>query len=273
MSEATRTSTKRSARHVASEATTQPTQHEGANGASEPSVEVTQPVTNVVDPSTLPPVTFTLNKLGDMAITVERRHGAGYVLADENEALLYDMAKVSQFRQNINAYCEARAKRLAKATTPEDIAANQPLTNAEVLDRWAHYETIQKTGTPRQSSMEKLRFDAAWRAWVGLVTDHNASVAKGGPAVLAKGVDRATGAPVLVKLMTPPVKKRGSDDAVHEAALTQFAEVKAAFVRRMQSLPEYAAAIQAAMDAIVAERGAKAEPTTAVAIDIGSDML
>ena len=100
--------------------------------------------------------------------------------------------------------------------------------------------------------MEKLRQDAAWRMWVAMVTEHNDSVAKGGPAI-------------IVKAGAKPVQLPSGKGAV---------EKREAMSAALLALPAYAPKIQAQLDAILAERGTKkAEAPADTIVASGEDLL
>ena len=67
---------------------------------------------------------------------------------------------------------KSRAEALAKATTDAERAAKAPLTATDLIALYSTYEP-SVGGTPRQSAMEKIKSDAAWRFWTSHTKAHN----------------------------------------------------------------------------------------------------
>lgn len=194
------------------------------------------------------PTSVTL-EIADLQVTLPVKFGPGHVLT-ENQAKVLDAAYQRQFTNNQNASAKSRAEAYAKATTDEERKAKAPLTAAEIAALYTDYEP-NVGGTPRQSVMEKLRLDAAWRAWVSLVTEHNDAVAKGG-------------APIIVK---------AGKNAVQLFSGKGAAEKREALSAQLLTLPQYASRIQSQLDAIMAERGTKKAEATETVVASGADLL
>lgn len=209
----------------------------------------------------LPPVEVKFNQMGDLTVALPRRYTAGYVLANDSEGMILDMAIVRQFTNNMNANAKARAERLAAAEKAGDeakIAANQPYTAEEVAALFADYKP-NVGGAPRESAVQKLRYEAAWRVWVEVVNGHNKLIDAGQPGILKS--------PARVQLISPPRKGFNLEGTAcsaedHETALEEFASMKRAFLDQILAHADYAERVQKTMDQITAERAKKA-PTAA----------
>lgn len=189
-------------------------------------------------------------EIAGLEVSLPVKFAAGMTLT-ENQAKVLDAAYQRQFTNNQNAMAKGRAEALAKATTDAEKAAKAPLTAAQIAALYTDYEP-SVGGTPRQSTMERLRSDAAWRAWVAMVTEHNTAVAAGE-------------APVIVKAGAKPVELPSGKGAP---------EKRDAMAAALLARPEYAERIQVQLDAILAERGTK-KPTAAadtMAVS-GADLL
>lgn len=187
--------------------------------------------------------TATINviEINDVEVSVPVKFHTGHVLT-ENQAKVIQAAYERQFTNNQNALAKSRAD--GKNTTP------QPDANMLAL-MFVDYEP-SVGGTPRQSTMEKLRNDAAWRFWVAMVTEHNDNVASGKE-------------PVIVKAGAKPVQLPSGKGAV---------EKREAMSAALLALPQYAAGIQVQLDAIIAERGTKAPaPAADTVVASGADLL
>jgi len=203
-----------------------------------------------------------------LTINLPRKAKAGDVL-DADDALILDTAKARQFGNNMNANAKARAARLTAATTANDaaaIAANAPYTAEDVLKIWADYKP-NVGGGPRLGSMEKMRHDAAWAAWLLYIAEHDAAV-KAGEAPLIGAMKDASGNPCAVptSYYVPPRKPRNAtaeQTAAHEAALAEFEAARTAHILRMLDMPKYAERIQVQLDRITAEKGRTAEAAPA----------
>ena len=199
---------------------------------------------------TTAPVGSVQIEIAGLEVTLPVKFAIGHVLT-ENQAKVLDAAYQRQFTNNQNASAKSRAEAFAKATTDAERNAKTPLTAAEIAALYSDYEP-SVGGTPRQSTMEKLRSDAAWRAWVAMVTEHNDSVAKGGSPVIAKAGNK----PVQLPSGKGAVEKREAMSAM------------------LLTLPAYAARIQVQLDAILAERGTKKPEVAAdTVVASGSDLL
>lgn len=177
--------------------------------------------------------------ISGLEVIVPRRFQAGQVLT-ENQAKVLDAAYQRQFTNNQVASAKSRAEALAKATTDAERAAKAPLTAEQIAALYTDYEP-NVGGTPRQSVMEKMRQEAAWRFWTQHVAEHNEAVANGQKPV----IERAGSKPVnLPRAFTTP-----------EGVKVTAQEQKDALIARLLLLPAYAEPIQVHLDAIMAERG------------------
>lgn len=201
-------------------------------------------------------------EIAGLQVTLPVKFSAGHTLTDA-QAKVLDAAYQRQFTNNQNAMAKARAEKLAKATTNEEKAAAAPLTAAQIAELYTNYEP-QVGGGPRLGSMEKLRLDAAWRAYVKAVKDHNDAIKAGQPGIFA-----ASGP---VAQMTAPRKTKDVSEEAHKAALEEYQNGRTAFLQKMLALPKYAERIQIELDALMAERG-KAEAEAEGAVDATADVL
>lgn len=183
-------------------------------------------------------------------ITLPVKFGPGHILT-ENQAKVLDAAYQRQFTNNQNALAKSRAEKLTDAKTDDEKGKYQPLTATALAALYADYEP-SVGGTPRQSMMEKIRMDAAWRFWTGNVKAHNDSVAAGGPPVIAKAGNKTVDLPT----------GKGSP------------EKREALQKALLNLPSYADRIQTHIDAIMAERGTpKAAAKTDDSVSLSADDL
>lgn len=209
--------------------------------------------------SIAPTGTVTIEIAG-MDVTVPVKFAAGMVLT-ENQAKVLDAAYQRQFTNNQNAMAKSRVTALENAKTDAEKAACQAkitsMTNAAAISAlYADYEPTVG-GAPRQSTMEKLRHEAAWRMWVALVGRHNDNVAKHGTKENYK--------PIIVKAGNKPVQLPTGKGAP---------EKREAMSAALLGLPAYADAIQAQLDAILAERGTKAPaPAADAVVASGEDLF
>jgi hypothetical protein len=185
-----------------------------------------------------------------LAFDVPRKWTAGMVNT-EHSALIIDTSNLRQFTNNQTANAKARAKRFAEAKTDAERAANVPLTAADYVALWAEYDGPAIGDMQRLGTMEKLRQDATWSAWVALVTEHNDSIAKGGEPVIAK----AGKAAVPVGYSIPSAKKKDESDEDFKARREAAQANRTAFIERMLSMPAYADRIQVQLDRLLAEKG------------------
>ena len=187
-------------------------------------------------------------EIAGLEVTIPIKFAPGHPLT-ENEAKVLDAAYQRQFTNNQNASAKSRAEAFTKAKTDEERAAKAPLTAMQIAELYADYEP-SVGGTPRQSTMERLRQDAAWRAWVAMVTEHNESVKTGGE-------------PIIVKAGKVAVQLPSGKGA---------AEKREAMSAQLLTLPAYAERIQVQLDAIMAERGTKKAEGETVVVS-GSDLF
>lgn len=219
-------------------------------------------------------------EIAGLDITLPVKFGPGHVLT-ENQAKVLDAAYQRQFTNNQNASAKSRAEAMEKAKTAEEKAAKAPLTAAQIAELYADYEP-SVGGTPRQSTMEKLRQDAAWRFWVAMVTDHNdritAFVADNPEAKMPKGADHEAWAdyePVIVKAGRNPVQlPTGKGAPEKRDAMAAAILALANGTADKPANAEYAAGVQTQLDAILAERGTKAPTAGAdTVVASGADLL
>lgn len=202
-------------------------------------------------------VTPTVNvEIAGLSVALPIKFQTGHILT-ENQAKALDAAYQRQFANNQNASAKSRAEALAKATTAEDKAAKAPLTADQIAALYADYEPAVG-GAPRLGQIERMRHDAAWRAWVALVGEHNEAIKSGETPVIVKA------GPKPVTVQAPPRRAKDVSEDAHKIALEAFAQARTAFIERFLSLPEYAGRVQAQLDAILAERGAKKDTTPTV---------
>jgi hypothetical protein len=188
-------------------------------------------------------------EIAGMEVTLPVKFAPGHILTD-NQAKVLDAAYQRQFTNNQNASAKSRAEALAKATTDTERNAKQPLTASEIATLYTDYEP-SVGGGPRQSSMEKMRSEAAWRAWTVLVGEHNDSISNGGDPVIVKAGNKPVGLP----------SGKGAP------------EKREAMSAALLAKPEYAERIQAQLDLILAERGTKKPEGDADQIVVSSDEL
>lgn len=157
-----------------------------------------------------------------------------------------------QLTNNLNANADARAKRLAKATTDADKAANAPYTADEILKVWADY--MPTVGdTPRLGTVERMQLEAGWKALSKITAEHNADPALG-IIPSAKGKVVRFG----------PDKAKLSGDA-YKAAMKEWQDTgREALVNTLKTRAWLVDRIAAEYDAMVAAK--KAEKPAAVAV-------
>lgn len=194
-------------------------------------------------------------EINDIEVSVPVRFGTGHVLS-ENEAKVLQAAYERQFTNNQNA--------LAKSRTEGKNATPQPDASA-LAALFADYAP-SVGGTPRQSTMDKLRHEAAWRMWTALVAAHNDNVEKNG-----KSPDYV---PVIARAKNGVVNTtfravKAADGTVETTAQQQ----KDTFTAALLAAPHYADAIQTVLDAIMAERGTKPAASTDTVVASGMDLI
>lgn len=183
----------------------------------------------------LSPIEITV---ADLTVPLPRRHLPGQPMTT-SQAMIVDTFYARQFYNNQNANAKARAAKYTAAVAAGDTSAmekNRPLTVNEILDIYKGYHP-SISDTPRASAVERMRKEAAWKAWVVEVSAHNKSVTAGGaPVIVAAGS-------TIVQLM--PAAERP------------------AFIERMLGHAGWAERIQIQMDALMAEQEAKKGKSTA----------
>jgi hypothetical protein len=207
-------------------------------------------VTNGQDTSATPMLGTVTIEIAGMDLTLPVKFGPGHVLT-ENQAKVLDAAYQRQFTNNQNAMAKSRAEALTKATTDAERTAKAPLTATQLAELYSTYEP-SVGGTPRQSAMEKIKSDGAWRFWTAYVGEHNKSVVNGGEPVIVKAGKSVVALP----------SGKGAQ------------EKREALIARLLTLPAYADRIQARIDEILAERGSKKdEPAKADTVSLSADDL
>lgn len=194
-------------------------------------------------------------EINDIEVSVPVRFGTGHVLS-ENEAKVLQAAYERQFTNNQNALAKSRAE--GKNATPQPDAS----ALAALFGEYAP----SVGGTPRQSTMDKLRHEAAWRMWTALVAAHNDNVEKNG-----KSADYV---PVIARAKNGVVNTtfravKAADGTVETTAQQQ----KDTFTAALLAAPHYAEAIQTVLDAIMAERGTKPVASTDTVVASGMDLI
>jgi hypothetical protein len=218
-----------------------------------------------VAPVVVPAASLTI---GELTVSVPLKFSAGAVLT-ETQAKILDAAFQRQFVNNQAANQKARAEKFAKATTDEERTASAPLTADAIAAFYADYEPAVGGGV-RQSTAEKLRHEAAWRALIAMIAEHNKATAAGEPAVIAKA------AGMIVPVPSVPAKTKAVTEEQHKANLEAFAAVKLSQIERILAVPAYAERVQIQLDAIMAERGAKGktvEPAANTVMAVTVDMF
>lgn len=206
--------------------------------------------------------------IGELSVSVPVKFSAGHALT-ETQAKILDAAYQRQFVNNQAANQKARAEKFAKAATDAERAAAAPLSADAIAALYTEYEPAVGGGV-RQSTAEKLRHEAAWRALIAMIVEHNKATAAGEPAVIAKAAGK------IVPIPAAPAKTKLVSEEQHKANLEAFAAVKLSQIERILSVPAYAERVQIQLDAIMAERGAKsakAEPAADTVMAVNADMF
>jgi hypothetical protein len=195
----------------------------------------------------------------------------------EHSALMIDTFRVRQFCSTAGANAKARAERFAKATTDAEKVANAPLSPQDYVTAFLTYEGPAIGDMQRMSTMERLKHEATWSAWVAWVTDHNNYVQTSGgtpPELFNPPIKKAGKATVPVGYSIPGVKKKGESDEDFAERKTAAQSARTAFIERMLSMPEHAEKIQIQLDRILAERGkGKEGKGDTLTIDAGDSLL
>lgn len=205
--------------------------------------------------ATLPAITV---EIAGLQVNLPVKFKPGHVLTD-NEAKTLDAAYQRQFTNNQNSIAKGRADKLAKATTDADKAALVPLTAAQIAALYTDYAP-QVGGGPRMGSLERMRHDAGWKAWVKVVAEHNKSVGAGGAPVIAKAGQNV--------VTVGPQKGNLTADAYKTARKDWDETGKDAFTARILTTPWMADRVQAELDAMIAAK--EAEKSAAPAANVAS---
>lgn len=209
--------------------------------------------------------------IGDVSVELPNRFASMV-----GQEITPDLAKIifahvsGQFRNNQVANAKARAERYAKAETDAERAANAPLTADDYLAIWngtnGNAPYMPNVGdTVRQSTMDKLRYEAAKRAWFKLVDDHNKAIAAGQPGILKS--DKP------VALAVRPVKTKAVSTEQHEKAVADWQDAQDALYAKILTVPAYQDRVQEQMDTLLAEQGKKKAEATAETADASADLL
>lgn len=152
-----------------------------------------------------------------------------------------------QFRNNHTANAKAREARYAKDAKPEDA----PWGVDQYLEAWSSFNP-NVGGADRQSSTDKLKYEAAKRVWVQLIAEHNEAIKTGGTPVLKS---------TKLEYVAPrPVKKRDVSTTAHDAAVQEWQDKQTGIYDALLRSPTYADRIQTMLEVLTAEAGkAKAE--------------
>lgn len=205
-------------------------------------------------------------EIAGISVALPVKFKTGHALT-ANQAKVLDVAYQRQFKNNQDANAKARSERLAKATDEEEIEANLPLTADDYVDFYLTYEPQTGSG-PRTGSLEKMRLDAAWKAWVQLVKEHNDSIKEGGEAIITKAGNKA------VVAWNTPRKVRGEDADGFAKKLEASYQARKLFLDKFLSMPEYADRIQMQIDALLAEKNAdKAVSKSDNVVEAGAALL
>ena len=199
-------------------------------------------------PGTAAPAETIVVEIDSQQVTLPVLFHAGHTLT-ANQALVLDAAYRRQFINNQNAIGVGRDKAFKAATTDADRFKYAPRTADEIAKLYIGYEP-NVSGAPRQSALERMRGEAAWRVFLIRVADHNKAVDAGEPG-LFKG-DRAG-----IKFILP----RGEGAA-------EWREKQIALVL---AHPAYTARVQEQLDLLVAERDAAKSKAAGTKAPTGKD--
>lgn len=188
-------------------------------------------------------------KIGDLDVTLPDKFSdkVGTPLTEEQAKIIFAHV-AGQFRNNQNANAKARSDRYAKATNDVERDENAPLNIDGYLTIWNTYLPNVGEG-PRQSSVDKLRTEAAKRAWAQLVSDHNAALDAGEKPILKTNKKQG--------VAQRPVKTKAVSTEQHETNVKAWEVNQAQIYERLLSSPQYADRIQAQLDLLNTEQGKK----------------
>jgi hypothetical protein len=192
----------------------------------------------------------------DTTVTVPVKFYAGMQI-NATEARILQAAVERQFMSNQTANANARAKKYAKAKNDAERALYAPLTAAQLGELFRDYMP-SVGGAPRQSSVERMRHEATWRAIIAYLTEHNKSVEAGQPGIIAAAGGKGVAIPKV------PTKTKGVTEEQHKANLEAFEAIKTTQIERFAANPKFAERIQIQLDALEAEKGSKKSEAAAV---------
>ena len=164
-----------------------------------------------------------------------------------------------QFVNNQEANAKARAKKFAAAKTDAEREENRPLTAAEYVKIWEDYKGPAISGTPRQSAMEKLRFDATIAAYFNECKRHNDAIDNGSePTGVFNTTDRQA-------LAFAPIRNQATGK-VEVTVDEQRTALVAGLQERAKTSAFWNDAIQLQLELLIAARSSKstAAPTVKV---------
>lgn len=197
----------------------------------------------------------------DVSVTLPNRF-ASYV----GQPITPDLANIifahvaGQFRNNQVANAKSRVKQRAEAKTDEEREKFAPMTADDYLAIWTDY--MPNVGGGRQSNMERMRTEAAKRAWAKIVAEHNARIDAGETGLLAS--DKKT------RVEPRPVKTKAVSTEAHEANVADWQARQDKIYAKLLENSKYADFVQREMDALEAEAGKKAEAEMETA---GEDLI
>lgn len=166
-----------------------------------------------------------------------------------------------QFVNNQEANAKARARKYLAAKTDSEREENRPLTASEYVAIWNDYKGPAISGTPRQSAMEKLRFDATIAAYFAECQRHNAAVDNGAePTGVFNTRDRQA-------LAFAPIRNPATGK-VETTVDEQRQSLVAGLQERAKTSTFWNDAIQLQLELLIASRSSKA--TAAPTVKVGN---
>lgn len=187
----------------------------------------------------------TPNDAEGVTVSLPNRFAAfvGQPMSEEHAKIIFTHV-AGQFRNNQVANAKARELRYAKDAKADDA----PWNVDQYLTAWEGYLPVVG-GAERQSQSEKMRFEAAKRVWIALVSEHNEAIKNGGQPVLKS--------PKHVDLDMRPIKTKAVSTADHEKAVEAWQDRQEALYGALLKAPHYADRINAMMETLTAEAGKK----------------
>lgn len=243
---------------------------EGTTGQEPTSQESTATMDTETSTDTTLDLPTTVIEIAGLEVTLPIKFSAGHALT-ENQAKVLDAAYQRQFTNNQNALAKARATALAEGKTGDKY---QALSASAIAALYTDYEPAVG-GITRQSAMERIKNEAAWRLWVSMVTEHNDHVRSGGTVgtlALPKAGMR------IVPLPTAPIKLKLEDgkpdlDETGKQKMITVAEQRDNISKALLARADFADRIQTNIDAILAEKGKKPEATSEGTVVGSADLI